>query len=237
MKRINKNIETLGFSETFYRIMKYTSRKVIFNRTEETLHALANQAVLLITNHPAETDAMLLLSSIPQREDAYIVINHFFIGMLPAFNKHCIPVYVNYRLNNTYRSRFLAELNPVNYVSEEESKILNRNSIALTAMKIDEGGIVLFAPGFGNKDKKFKTGLGHLLNKIQKPEAVKIVMTYISGTSKYDYFRAIPFIGKLFPSYQVDFSLPMNAKEFISGDPYQDTIKMQEKYFSWADSI
>ncbi len=122
-------------------------------------------------------------------------------------------------------------------LSEEESKELNRQSIDIAAQKIHEGGVVLFAPGYGNKDREFRRGLGFMLNSLPQPDKVKIVMTYIRGTSKRDYLRIIPLLGKLMPRFRVDYSEAFSAKEYVSSDPKQDTLKLQDKYFSWVKSL
>jgi len=235
--RLNSNIEHYGFANSFKRILDYGSRKMEIQRDPEVFRVLSEEPVLLITNHPSETDALVLLGCMPQKENVFIIIAHVFLNLLPAFDKHCIPVYIDYRAEKDITYDFLLKINPSPIYTEEESKVLNKESIKVIAQKIHEGGLVIFAPGYGNDDKEFKTGLGHILNLLPEPEKVRIVMTYIRNTSKFDYLRILPYVGKLLPRFRIAFSPAAFAKDFVSGDVKADTVSLQNHYHTWVRSL
>lgn len=240
LRRINQNIEENGFAEAFSRVVKSISRKMDVQRHPDAFRTLSEDPVLLITNHPAELDTLILLGSMPKRKDIFMLINNSFISVLPAFDPHCIPVYVKYRTQGdereTLRARILRKIHYHPVYSIEDSKNKNKESINKAARVIDEGGVVLLAPGFGNKDKEFKIGLGYMLNALPNAEKVKIMMTHISGTSKIDYFRMFTPIKRILPRFRIIYSEPAEAKHFVSGDPKTDTRKLQDYYFDWVNS-
>ncbi|MBT3302339.1 MAG: hypothetical protein HOF35_16270 [Bacteroidetes bacterium] len=240
LRRINKNIEEIGFAKAFARVIDSVSKKMDVQRHPDAIKTLSEDPVLLITNHPAELDAMVLLSSLPTRKDVFMLINNSFISVLPAFDPHCIPVYVNYRTQGdereTMRAKVLKRIHYSPLLTLEESKVKNREAIGVSAKAIDDGGVILLAPGFGNNDTEFKIGLGYMLNAVSIPEKAKIIMTHISGTSKLDYFRAIPLLKKVLPRFRIIYSGPAELKKFVSGDPKVDTKSLQDYYFNWVNT-
>jgi hypothetical protein len=238
LRRINRNIELHGFPYAFARVIRSVSREMIVNRHPEAFTTLSEEPVLLITNHPAEMDAIVLLGSLPNRKDIFMLINNSFISVLPAFDPHCIPVYVKYRSQGeereTLRAKVLKKIHYSPLLSLEESKIKNKESINESAKRINEGGVILLAPGFGNNDKEFKIGLGYMLNALDGKNNPKIIMTHISGTSKVDYLRAFPIIRRFLPRFRIEYSGPAEATQFISGDPKADTKHLQDFYFDWV---
>lgn len=241
LNRINRNIETLGFSAAFARVLDSLGKKIDIQRHPDALQTLNEDPVLLITNHPAEFDAMVLLGSLPYRKDIFMIINNVFEALLPAFAPHSIPIHVNYRriegsVRKTFRSKILERIhyNPV--LSKEEAKIKNRESISISASRINDGGVILLAPGYGNQDKEFKIGLGYILNALNLENNPKIIMTHISGTSKKDYLRAFPIIRFLLPRFRIVYSGPEEAEKFISGKPKEDTKTLQDHYFDWVNT-
>ena len=177
-----------------------------------------------------------MLSLMPQRKDLFVIINKAFTSLLPAFTPHCIPFYISYRVKSSARFRFLQRLIPNPVHSEFASSKLNLESLKLAANKINNGGVVIIAPGAGNKENKFKIGIGYLLNEFLEPEKINIIMTHISGTSKSDYIRLIPFLKNLLPRYKIRFSTPVSAKKFVKGNIRNDTLELQNHYFNWVRS-
>ena len=237
LSRTNRNIEKYGYAETFARIIRKGSRGTILHRDPETLRTLEEDAVLVIGNHPAEIDVLLGLSLCPQREDVFFIINIAFMSLVPAFDKHCIPFYINYRITSKSGFKILNAISPSPMLSEFASTKLNLKSLYLAAEKLNEGGMVIIAPGAGKHDKEFNSGTGYMINALKDPKKIKLVMTYISGTTQADLFRLLPFVGKLFPKFRVAFSTPTTLDKFISGDVKKDTQNLEDYYFNWVKEI
>ena len=210
-------------------------------RQPDTFKALSEDPVLLITNHPADSDAIVLLGSMPKRKDIFMMISNYLLRVLPAFDPHCIPVFINYRFENEKKeplqSKLFRKIHDSDTYTKEESKLKNKESLAHAAQRIDGGGVVLMAPAFGNNDREFKTGLGHLLNSLAEPGKVKILMTHILGTSDKDYLRIIPYAKHFMPRFRILYSPPVFASEFISGDVITDTKSLEAHYYNWVKEL
>ena len=242
LNRINRDIENKGFAPAFARVLDSLGKKIDIQRHPQAFRSLSEDPVLLITNHPAEFDALVLLGSLPNRKDTFMIINNVFDSLLPAFEPHSIHIHVNYRrlqgdVRKTFRSKVLDRIHHFPSLSQEESRIKNRETIEIAANRINEGGVILLAPGYGNHDREFKIGLGYILNSLNLENNPKIVMTHISGTSKYDYLRVFPFVGYLMRRFRIVYSEPVDARQFTSGDPKGDTKNLQDYYFKWVNSF
>lgn len=242
LNRINKDIKNNGFAPAFARVLDSLGKKIDIQRHPQAFRALSEDPVLLITNHPSEFDALVLLGSLPNRKDIFMIINNVFDSLLPAFEPHSLHIHVNYRriqgdVRKTFRSKVLERIHHYPVLSQEESRTKNRETLEIAAKRIDEGGVILLAPGYGTQDREFKIGLGYILNALNLNNNPKIVMTHISGTSKWDYFRILPFIGYLMRRFRIVYSKPIDIAQFTSGDPKKDTKALQDYYFDWVRSF
>lgn len=235
LKTINEDVKKNGFVQAIQNVLKKThSQLIIQNKTKEIENILKNDTVLVISNHPAETDVLVLLASIPQRSDFYLIAQHSIMKILPNIDKHIIPVFIGHKQNKNIKenwSLFMLKLfhHSKDY-SPKEAHQKNIKSINMAAQKIDNHALVVIFPEGGGELGKFFYGVGHLLKNIKNINQVKIIMVNIRGTSKWDYLRLIPFFSKIMPKFEINFTKPLVASSFLAKDAKIITQKLQDKY-------
>jgi len=218
------------------------SRDFTINVSPQTQKTLERDPVILICNHPHQAEVLVLLGSIPHRPKTFVIIMHNFLSILPALNKHLIPVYIGHKATtrdkDLLKYKIFQKFHTTQKFTPEISHQKNIKSIALAAKKIDEGALVAIFPAGGTPLRRdFLSGLGHLIKNIKHPQKAKIVMAQIKGTSNLDYFRILPFIGKLLPKFQVDFSTPLKVSDYLSGDGRSIAKKIEVVYYHWSQNL
>jgi 1-acyl-sn-glycerol-3-phosphate acyltransferase len=239
LRPINRNLKNNGLSQTLRNIVEKVSCNFTINLSKDTDKVLRNDRVLLICNHPAQADVLVLLAAVPKRPKIFLVIMHGVLSILPAINKHLIPVYISHRINNDSQPDWKVRLLNKIHFSQEYSKDIahqkNIKSITLATKKIDEGSLLALFPAGGSKNgRDFLPGVGHIIKNLKYPDKTKIVMAHISGTSTFDFFRILPFIGKLFPKFKIEFSDALNATNFSGDNARQISQHLQNVYDQWS---
>lgn len=239
LRPINKSLKNHGISETLREIVKKTSSGFTINIPKNTQKILKNDRVLLICNHPAQADVLLLLSAIPRRPKVFIVVMHGLLSILPAINKHLIPVFVSHRLDDgslkDWKFRLFNKIHFSPQYSNEIAHQKNIKSITLATQKIDEGSLLAIFPAGGTRNgRDFLPGVGHIIKNLKYPDKTKIIMAHVSGTSTADFLRILPFIGKILPKFKIEFSEALNASDFMGDDGRTIAKNLQNVYDRWS---
>lgn len=210
-------------------------------KDEEVLNVLKNKPVVVVSNHPAESDVPVLLSSLSNRKDFYLVINSSFCNIGKNIDKHLLPVHIVQRLFDSnklnLRLRLLRAIHKTDLLDKETAQQKNRESINNASEKINRGGLVTIFPAAGSKDNKWFSGVGHIISGINKNREAFIVMAHIKGTSDWDYLRIIPGIRKLLPKIEVHFAKPIKINEVKRLDPKETVARIEEKYKVWSSGL
>jgi hypothetical protein len=240
LKNFNKEVENAGFRAGIAGALKKTGTKLEIEGKELVKEGLQKEAVLIVANHPAETDVPALMATLEQRKNVYLIINSMFVGLAKSMDKHLIPVYVTHNLKNNkfdIKERLFFLMNGKKIISKEESQIKNKESIRKAGEILKRGGVVIIYPGPNPLNQHWYPGVGYLIREAVENKKVKILMSYIEGTSKWDYIRLIPGVAKLMPNFRVTFS------EFLNiGDVWRDEAKETAKYLelvykNWEKSL
>lgn len=239
LRPINHDLKHYNLSSTLRAIVEKVSRGFIINISPETKKSLKNDSVLLICNHPAQADVLLLMAAIPPRKKTYLIAMHGLWSILPAFNKYLIPVYINHRVEDHQRPdwklKIFKKFHFVPQYPKEVAHQKNLKSIALATTKIDEGSLVAIFPAGGSENgRDFLPGVGHIVKNLKYPEKTKIIMAHVSGTSSWDFFRILPFIGKILPKFKIEFSDPLSTDNFNEDNGRLISLQLQNVYDRWS---
>lgn len=242
LEPINSSLKTNGFSPTLKKIVESCTRKFVINLPLKTKETLKKDPVLLICNHPAQADVLLLMAAVPSRSKTFLVAMHGLMSILPHANKHLIPVCITHRIDSESQHDWKFKLfKMIHYIpeySKEEAHQKNVDSIARAAKKIDAGSLVAIFPAGGTlNNRDFLPGVGHLIKNLKNPKNTKLVMAHVEGTSAWDFFRVLPFVGKLLPKFKIDFSDVLEVKNYTDGCGREISQKLQQSYDSWASSF
>lgn len=219
--------------------MEKCSSDLEINLPKVTEKTLKNERVVLICNHPAQAEVLILLAAIPPRKKVFLVAMHGLLSILPAADRHLIPVYVTYPIDNesrhSWKFRLFNKFHFVPEYSQEEAHQNNIKNIDLATRKIDGGALVAIFPTGGAKNgSDFKPGIGHMIKNLKYPEETRIVMAHVRGTSFWDFFRILPFLGKIFPKFKIDFSEPLRARDFLGDNARFISYNLQNVYYRWT---
>lgn len=239
LSRTNLRAKKMGIVALMKSVVGIARSRIAIIMPKNTDKVLGEEPVLVISNHPAESDVPLLLSALKEREDTFLVASHQFLKILPEVDKNIIPVYINHRAweINDLRLKIFCKFHSAKVFDREKSQQKNRESIALAARKIDQGGVVVIYPAAEELNNQFRNGVGFLLKNLKEKKKVKVVMAYIEGTSGWDYLRLIPFMGKLLPRIRINFSRAFRADQVIGNDGKITTKNLEKRYYDWVDSV
>lgn len=239
LRPINKNLRNNGISHTLKDIVNKVSTGFTINISKNTKKVLKNDRVILICNHPAQADVLLLMSAIPPRKKIFVITMHSLWSILPAFNKHIIPVYISHRFEKRDKQDWKVELlNKIHFSPEYCDTVAhqkNIKSINLATQKIDEGSLLCIFPAGGSLNgRDFLPGVGHIIKNLKYKEDTKIVMAHVSGTSTWDFLRIIPLVKYLLPKFKIEFSDAINASDFIGDNGRSIALNLQNVYDRWS---
>jgi len=239
LRPLNREIKRRGLSPVLKSIIDRKSRDFIINLSKDTEEVLKNDRVLLICNHPSQVDVLLLLAALPHRSKTFLIIMHNLVSVLPAVNKHLIPVYIGHRIDSETPHNWKQKLFEKIHFSPEYSPDVahkkNIKSISLATRKIDEGSLVAMFPAGGSKNgRDFLPGVGHIVKDLKFPKKTKIVMAYVSGTSTWDFFRLIPFLDRFLPRFRIDFSQAFPSTSFSGDSGRKISQSLQRVYDNWS---
>lgn len=239
LRPINQSLKSEGLSLTLRNIIKKCSRGFDIDLPEKTKKTLKNDRVLLICNHPAQADVLVLLAALPPRKKTFLVVMHGLLSILPAINKHLIPVYITHRIDceshHDWKMDLLRKVHFIPEYSQEVSHQKNLKSISLAAQKIDENSLVgIFPAGGSQNGRDFLPGVGYVIKNLKYPEKSSIVMAHVDGTSTWDFLRVIPFLNKIFPKFRINFSEPLPVSDFVGDSGRHISEHLQSVYDRWS---
>lgn len=241
LKEADKCIEKYGLHTT---AKKYAPRinllpKIIFQQ-DHTQQTLKNSPILIVANHPHEVEPLILYASLPPRPDSYLVANIELLAIFPNAKKHLLPVYIKHRIRAETRNlhplvQFVDRCYPQTHLSFEKAHQKNIKTINTASKKINQGHQLVIFPE--NRNNGWQPGVGHIVSNLDFKNNPKIVMTYITGATKYYLFRPVPIIRLLFPQVKIYFSKPFNLSKYKNLDPKTITKKLEQQYKSWVDEL
>lgn len=238
VKRLDAKIGKVGFQKAMAKVMADTHTQIkTHHKTADVIDILTTKPVIIVSNHPAESDVIALIASLNHRKDLYLVINSSFLDICPNLSKHLIPVYVHHRNTNNLRLKLFNYLHETNEYPKTMAHQNNIASIARATEKINQGGLVTIFPAGGGYKRRWFDGIGYLINHLHTNRDVYLIMAYIKDTSVWDYFRLLPGIGKIFPPINIHFAAPKVINNFISQKPKTIVHTLNEEFNNWRDSI
>lgn len=242
LRPVNHSLKIHGISRTFKRILKKLSRDFIIDLPSDTKKTLKKDKVLVICNHPSQVDVLLLLAALPHRSDIYLVIMHRLLSILPAIDKHLIPVYISHRINDFSKPDWKFNLLRKIHFSPEYTKEIahqkNIKNIALATKRLDQGHLLCLFPAGGSENgKDFLPGVGFVINNLKDAKNTKLVMAHVGGTSTWDYLRLIPFISRFLPRFRINFSGVFSASDFSLNNPKMTAKNLQDHYENWSEQF
>jgi len=238
VKWFDRRIGEIGIQKTLCEVFKSTGTDFEVNYEGDSKMVLKKDPVIIVGNHPHDSDILALLGAIPQRSDLKIIANSVLVGIGPNIDGLVIPVYIHCRQGSKpdswLRMKVFGRLHTSTKHDAENEKILNRQSIATAGKFLDKGGAVIIMPTGGGVGGKWFSGVAHMWSQTKNPKKVKVVMAKIEGPSDLDYLRLIPFVSKILPKYRVLFSTSYNREEIGATEPKEMVALMQAKFEKWA---
>ncbi|MCL4384319.1 hypothetical protein M1116_02605 [Patescibacteria group bacterium] len=238
--RLDHKIEKVGLQQAMVALVNRTGAPlVVKGKTAEVDKALSESPVLLLSNHPGESDVVTLIAGINDRPDINMVIDSSFLKILPHWDKHLIPVYVHHHdegedNRGQYKGWLFRQIHANVSFSQEVAHKKNIESIRSAAEKVSRGELVVMYPSAGRKNGKWFSGVGYLVNQIQSKSNAKVIMAYIDGASDWDYFKMIPLIGRFFGLITIHFSPPLSVNSLRLEDPKETAKKIERIYKEWV---
>lgn len=241
LRPVNQEIKVSGYSAAMKKALKQTSSQLIVKGLTPSLRkTLSSGRVLLISNHPNQAEVLAILAALPQRSDYYLVANHSFFSILPALDRHLIPVYTAHQSAGKHVSwKFKLLKNFHHHPDPDPITAHQKNiiSIALASQKLSAGALVQIFPIINETTKNFSPGVGYLLKNSKPISKTRVVMIHVTGTSDLDYLRLLPFVGKLLPPYEITFSPAYPASGFVADTGRTTSNNLEIAYRAWVDSI
>jgi 1-acyl-sn-glycerol-3-phosphate acyltransferase len=232
----------VGVKDAVTEVMNRTRSKLLVNYLGDSENILKNQPVIVVANHPHESDVLAILGSLPLRTDFGMIANSVLRGIGDNLDKFIIPVYIHHRIENKsvrdeVKIKIFGKIHTSARLETEDEKTKNRASIAKAGLSLDQGGSVLIFPMGGSRDGSWFSGVGHMWRQTKKPETIKVVMAKIEGTSEWDYLRLIPGISYFLPKFKVTFSPSYGWDKAKNEDAKEITKKMENIYCQWTKSL
>ena len=231
-KILSSNQLNLTTQKTLRKILKNSYSKIVIKGyTKDTKKILLKNRIIIIANHPYESDPFLLFSSLPLRKEIFLIFTHIFTGINKEFDKHVIPVYVQHDTKNimSIKKILLRLIHKYPLYAPEEEHDKNIKSIKKASSYIDKGGLVIITPS-GRGRKQWYPGVGYLIKGLRKPAYV--IFTHIQGSSNLDILRIFPYIGKILPTISIEFSFPLATNSLKKKAPKEIVATLEKKYHS-----
>lgn len=202
--------------------------------TGELHNILQSKPVLVVANHPYELEALALLATLPDRKDVHLIVNSHFYNIFSQADRYLIPAYIDHHSNNGPESWPFTLLGLLfsrqKQLSASAAHQKNIASIADAASRLGKGSQVIIFPERRGKDRSWYSGIGHLIHGVKNPERVFLARVYISGSSKYDLLRVVPFLRRFFPVVKVYFSPAAKLSACLKTDPKTTARELQHGY-------
>jgi 1-acyl-sn-glycerol-3-phosphate acyltransferase len=239
-KRLNRKIEDQGLVEAMRRLMSKTRTKIeIQGKTKNIEEILKNESVLILANHPNESDLVVLLSSIEPRADIYFIGNVLLKGILSQMDRHILPVYlpnVRHKKFNLFKMKILKRIHKIPVLNDEDRHIKNVEAIETASKIVQKGGAVAIFPGAGGKNDDWFTGVGYLIKGITNLKT-KIVMINIRNTTDLDYLRLIPGVSRFLKTIKINFFEPIDLNKYSHKEPKVIAKELHDIYYKKVNII
>lgn len=241
ISKFDQKIEREGIQKALKDLISIFKIKIETINQEKAIKVLDKSGVIVASNHPTETDVPVLMSVLSNRPDQSVVAMSSLLNLGKNIDKHIIPVHINHRLMDqnkiNLKLRFLRLLSQHQEISATEAHNKNIESINQAAKKVRNGELVSIFPGAGSKEERWFNGIGYLINKIGNTNNNWLVLTYIQGTSGWDYLRIIPLFKLLFPKVKIHFHKPISLKNYQGMEAKDITKKLEKIYQKWTLKI
>lgn len=245
---IDKDVARLGFQQTAARLISIAGegKLVVEGKDDLVREVLKTKPVVVISNHPSFAEILTVIASLEPRDDMSLIGMSVFQGVGPNISEHVIPVYMTPRMDSKrYGSPIIRAGNALRFgpqVSTSEAPGKNFESIGKAIEKVKEGGLVVIFPegvASGRKDKKWRSGIGHLVSGIGTETKAYLVFAYCEGTSNLDFMRIVPGVKRFLPTMRVTFAEPRLIASSIGEDmdPRAITKKIEQEYHAWTSSL
>jgi hypothetical protein len=238
VRRIDSSVLRFGFQEGLRKeIERSVTRVEVFYPNEETKNIFAHSPVIIAFNHPAELEVIVCPASLPDRKDIFMLATDILLGFNPKITEHLIPIYVRLKTSwaRTLYGFVVRSLMGEKELTDEEKRQKNLESIKEAADKVKKGGLVLIAPN--PYSKKWRPGIGWLINQVGSLESAFYAKAYITNTSVLDYLRLLPGWGKILPKIKVYFSQPIPLSRIWQADGKVLAAELEKDYNSWLKGL
>lgn len=237
----NKNIGKIGVVLTIRKLIKRCNTEVVIQRNEEVDNILENFSGVIVANHPADSGVLALWSAVKDRKDISLIVTSRYYNLMPELDKYLIPVYVhNQPSKNIFRKirlKIFGLFKKFNKYSREEEHQKNIASINVAIEKINKGGLVIIFPNGAVKSSNWFNGISYIIQGIKNKKKNFVIMSYIEGSSNWDWLRFFPLIGKLLPKFRVSFNNPLRMDTIKKENPKATTIYLENEYREWVGSL
>ncbi|MFA6603102.1 MAG: hypothetical protein WCT01_04860 [Candidatus Shapirobacteria bacterium] len=241
VSKFDVRVGQAGMKEAVAEVVAQTRSKLEVAYLGDSEKVLKDQAVIIVANHPHESDVLAILGALPTRTDFRMIANSVLKGIGENLDKILIPVFVHNRMENSkggsVKMKVFGKIHTSTKLNSEEEKIKNRASITEASNKLDEKGALLIFPMAGSGDGSWFSGVGHMWKQTKKPEKIRVVMAKIEGTSEWDYLRLIPGFSFFFPIFRVTFSPSYGWDKVKDEDSKILTKNMENVYDQWCGNL
>lgn len=215
----------------------------VYGLTRQTNAILQSSPVVLLCNHPFDSEVIILLGSLPKRQTIRLIGADSQVRMGSEFAKYIIKVYPfrqeaegkNLKLSSkvaryTYRKRANS--------NTDELVIQNRKAIDEAADYVNKGGMVVMFPQGTSSNIEWRPGIGFLLSKITNYRKTYLCFAYIKDSSNFDLIRFIPGLNWIIPHPSLFFNDPIPlSKSDLQKKPQEIKQLFETRYKQWIHQL
>jgi hypothetical protein len=216
---------------------------IVHGLTEKTTKILESMPIVIVCNHPFDSEVILLLGSLPNRKDVTMVGSESQVKMGHQFAKYILKVYTFRQEQEGKNPKLSARVAKYTYrkssgLSQEKMKQHNREIIKKAASKVNKGEMVVMFPQGTSSKIEWRPGIGYLVSQLAFEKPTFICMAYIANSSNADFLRMIPGLNNILLRPAVTFSKPeLFSKEILPSEPKMIASYLEKKYLSWIKTL
>lgn len=240
---VEKNTKDYGIAEALRRLAVEVNTKLSCNMSPKTREVLAKERVVLIGNHPTDTEPFALFASLPPRRDVKLIVSDCMINLSKVIDQHLIPVHVRISEIDSPVTSWRPTALLANGTTEkkewtsEKAHEFNVRQMQLASQRLSQGDLIMLFPGRRAKDKRWFPGVGYLLHDAKSTKPIYVVNAHVSGTSYWDLLRLLPWAGRFMPRIHVEFSEPIRVNSLQSKPGKEIAHILEDKYEGWLRSF
>ncbi len=230
----DKQVEKGGLQGAAQVLATKLNAKIEICIPQQSISILETGPVLVVANHPFDSEWGPLLCALPKRPDIFIISSIRVTMAGSNVSKQIIPVHTKSFVESKKLSAILHRLSGKKHtVTAREVYTVNTKALATALEKLNDGSLVIVFPQGADSSERWQHGLGRLL-KAAGSQNIHVLFAHIGGTSNWDWLRFIPIVGKLFPSFKVTFSTPIAVNTIDTAlSAGVVTKNMHEAYNRW----